>query len=357
VLTAVGARVREKAGARSTVIFAENERQDARLVRAVPHGGFGLDALWNDDFHHSAMVALTGRAEAYYSDTRGTAQELISAAKYGFLFQGQHYDWQKHRRGTPALDLEPSRFVVFLQNHDQVANSARGLRGHQLTSPSRWRAATALLLLMPGTPMLFQGQEFCASSPFLYFADHDAELAANVRRGRAEFLTQFDSVAGYLSAAALDDPSRVETFERSKLNLDESDVHAEAYALHRDLLELRRTRIAFRVQRRGGVDGTVLGRNALALRYFTDGHQDDRLVIVNFGSDLKRHSVADPLVAPPAGCEWRIEWSSEEPKYGGTGMASLWSKGRWRVPGESAAVLAPVPMQPSRLAPRKRRTA
>src|SRR5262249_35756148 len=148
----------------------------------------GLDALWNDDFHHSAMVALTGRAEAYYSDSRGTPQEFISAAKYGYLFQGQYYRWQRQPRGMPGLDLPPTAFVAYLQNHDQVANSSRGWRGHRLTSPGKWRAMTALLLLGPSTPMLFQGQEFAASNPFLYFADFDADLAAAVRRGRGEFL-------------------------------------------------------------------------------------------------------------------------------------------------------------------------
>jgi maltooligosyltrehalose trehalohydrolase len=175
VVTAIGRRAREAAGRRRVVIIAENEPQDTRLVRPIDEGGRGLDALWNDDFHHSAMVALTGRAEAYYSDTRGEPQEFVSAAKYGYLFQGQHYDWQRKRRGTPAWGLPPSAFVVFLQNHDQVANSARGLRGDRLTSPGRWRAMTALTLLMPGTPMLFQGQEFSASAPFLYFADFEAE--------------------------------------------------------------------------------------------------------------------------------------------------------------------------------------
>ncbi len=92
-------RVREKAGSRRTIIVAENEPQDTRLVRPAAQGGFGLDALWNDDFHHSAMVALTGRAEAYYSDTRGAPQEFISAAKYGYLFQGQYYHWQRQRAG------------------------------------------------------------------------------------------------------------------------------------------------------------------------------------------------------------------------------------------------------------------
>src|SRR6185436_16795891 len=122
-------------------------------------GGYGLDALWNDDFHHSAMVALIGRNEAYYTDTLGRPQEFISAAKWGYLYQGQNYSWQKKRRGTPAFDLPPTAFVHFLQNHDQVANSGFGLRAHLLTSPGQLRAMTALLLLMPQTPMLFQGQE------------------------------------------------------------------------------------------------------------------------------------------------------------------------------------------------------
>src|SRR2546430_880775 len=133
----IGLRAREAAGDRSIVMIAENEPQDTRLVRPLDEGGYGLDAVWNDDFHHSAMVALTGRSEAYYSDTRGEPQELISAAKYGYLFQGQHYDWQRQPRGRPAWGLRPAAFVTFLQNHDQIANSARRLRGHQIPSPAR----------------------------------------------------------------------------------------------------------------------------------------------------------------------------------------------------------------------------
>src|SRR5205085_6848664 len=136
-------------------------------------GGYGLDCLWNDDFHHSAVVALSGRNEGYYSDYWGKPQEFISAAKWGYLYQGQRYRWQGHRRrGTPAFGLEPARFVTFTQNHDQIANSGRGQRCRELTSPGRFKAVTALLLLGPGTPMLFMGQEFAASSPVFYFADH-----------------------------------------------------------------------------------------------------------------------------------------------------------------------------------------
>src|SRR6059058_5037447 len=169
IVAAIGRRAREAAGDRSIVLIAENEPQDTRLVRPIEAGGCGLDALWNDDFHHSAMVALTRRREAYYTDYRGTAQELISAVKRGFLYQGQRHKWQSQPRGTPVTTQPASAFVCFLQNHDQVANSLRGDRLHAVTSPGRYRALTAVLLLAPGTPLLFMGQEFWASSPFLFF--------------------------------------------------------------------------------------------------------------------------------------------------------------------------------------------
>ena len=165
-------------------MVGENEPQHAKLVRPADRGGYGLDALWNDDFHHSAMVALTGHHEAYYSDYRGRPAEFVAAAKHGFLYQGQRYPWQEKARGSPTLDLPAECFVVFLQNHDQIANSGTGERCHVLTSPGRFRAMTAYFLLMPGIPMLFQGQEFAASSPFLYFADHEIELSHDVREGR-----------------------------------------------------------------------------------------------------------------------------------------------------------------------------
>jgi maltooligosyltrehalose trehalohydrolase len=312
---------------------------DARLVRPVSDGGCGLDALWNDDFHHSAMVALTGRAEAYYGDTRGEPQELVSAAKYGSLFQGQYYHWQRRPRGTPALDLPPSRFVAYLQNHDQVANSARGLRGHQLTSPSKWRAMTAALLLMPATPMLFQGQEFNATSPFLYFADFDGELAAAVRAGRSEFLAQFSSVIHYQREAGLDDPAALSTFERCKLDFSERATNAAVYRLHRDLIRLRSETPVCDSAGRSGVDGAVLAARAFMLRFFGNRSIDDHVLIVNLGGDVRRQSFAEPLLAPPFGRQWGLRWSSEDPRYGGNGMPDLWPDRGWAIPAECAILL------------------
>ncbi|MCC7415657.1 MAG: malto-oligosyltrehalose trehalohydrolase [Acidobacteria bacterium] len=357
ILATISREARKAAGARRIVLVAENERQDVRVVAPLEVGGYGFDALWNDDFHHCATVASHGRAEAYYSDTRGEPQELISAAKYGYLFQGQYYRWQRAPRGTPALDLAPARFVAYLQNHDQVANSARGLRGHLLASPGRWRALTALLLLLPATPMLFQGQEFCSSAPFLYFADFDRALMRAVSEGRSEFLAQFPSMIDYLASGRLDDPSDPRTLERCRLDFTERQTHAAAYALHRDLLALRRETAAFRRQQRGGIDGAVLASSAFALRFFGETSDDDRLLLVNLGTDLERGSLAEPLVAPPSGREWWVAWSSEAPAYGGLGTPARMLERGWCIPGEAAIVLAPRVRQQPPPAGTGRRTA
>jgi maltooligosyltrehalose trehalohydrolase len=210
---------------------------------------------------------------------------------------------------------------------------------------------------MPGTPMLFQGQEFSASAPFLYFADHEPELAAAVRQGRADFLRQFPSLVDFEAKAPLDDPSDLRSFERCKLDLTERVSHAGAYALHVDLLKLRRGEAAFRAQRPGGVDGSVLSSNAFALRFFTEHYADDRLLVVNLGAQLGRESIADPLTAPPSGTDWDLQWSSEEPKYGGGGTADLWPDGGWRIPAETAVVLRPGPRRLRPPLPIIRRTA
>ncbi len=340
VIAAIARAVRQAGGGRSTLLVAENEPQQTKLVRHPDAGGYGLDALWNDDFHHSAIVALTGHNAAYYSDHLGTPQEFISAVKWGYLYQGQWYSWQKKRRGTPTFGIAPASFVNYIQNHDQIANSARGLRIHQLTSPGRWRAMTALMLLTPGTPMLFQGQEFAASSPFFYFADHKPDLARLVDQGRAEFLSQFPSIALSDTKSNLATPSNAATFECSKLDLSERQTHGTAYTLHKDLLRLRREDAVFRAQRQGRVDGAVLGPEAFVLRFFgEDG--DDRLLIVNVGRDIRLNPAPEPLLAPPEDTHWHILWTSEAARYGGDGTPKLESAENWWIQGEAAVVLAP----------------
>jgi len=340
VLAEITRCAREAARGRAIVVIAENEPQHVKLVRPVEQGGYGMDGLWNDDFHHSAMVAATGRSEAYYTDYRGTAQELVSALKWGYLYQGQHYSWQKQRRGTPAFGVSPATFITYIQNHDQVANSGSGLRLDRLTSPGRYRALTALLLLGPATPMLFQGQEFAASSPFLFFADHPAKLAQAVRKGRAEFLSQFRSLATPEMQRLVPDPADRATFERCKLDFNEREAHCEVYALHCDLLRLRRTDPVFSQPRAGSFDGAILGSAAFLIRWFDD-QKGDRLLVVNLGVDLHLSIAPEPLLAPPEGERWEILWSSENPKYGGAGTAALETEEGWRIPAHAAVVLFP----------------
>jgi maltooligosyltrehalose trehalohydrolase len=339
IVAEIVARVRTAGGKRGTYVVAENEPQESHLARPVADGGFGMDALWNDDFHHSARVAMTGRNEAYFSDYLGTAQELVSAVKHGFLYQGQRYSWQKKRRGTPSLDLPPPALVHYIQNHDQIANAALGMRLQEHTSPGRLRAMTALVLLGPQTPMLFQGQEFAASAPFHFFADHHRDLAEAVRKGRMEFMSQFRGVGNGEAQSCIHDPSDRQTFEICKLDLGERKRNAKVLDLHRDLLRLRREDgVLGNGESCIGYDGAVLGDESLLLRFFADD-ENDRLLVMNLGRDLHLVHAAEPLLAPPAGGRWQTLWSSEQPRYGGCGAGELDTEDGWRIPGHATVVL------------------
>ncbi len=337
ILAAVTRRVREAARARATIVVAEDDSQRVRLAQPLERGGLGIDGLWNDDFHHSARVAMTGRNEAYLSGYRGRPQEIISAIKYGYLYQGQWNNWKNDRRGTSDFTLPRSSFVIFIQNHDQIANASRGERCHILTSPGRYRAMTALLLLAPSTPMLFQGQEFASSSPFNFFADFEGELKRLVREGRFRTLGEFRSLATAEAQAALIDPGDPETFNRCKLDFNERRRHSEVYLMHRDLIELRRE--FFQNRGMNGVDGAVLSDEAFVLRFFGKDWGDDRLLLVNMGIDLVLHPAPEPLLAPPTEYQWELRWSSEDPRYGGTGTAQIETKEGWFIPGHAAVVM------------------
>jgi maltooligosyltrehalose trehalohydrolase len=338
ILAEITSAARTAARGRTIFIVAENEPQRIEHVRPTTAGGYGMDAVWNDDFHHSAVVSLLGRSEAYYTDYRGTPQEFISAVKRGFLYQGQWYAWQQQRRGTPALDVPPECFVRFLENHDQVANTGRGQRLHQLANPAAYRAMTALLLLAPGTPMLFQGQEFASSRPFLYFADHEPELAERVMNGRKEFVRQFPSLATQAMQDRVRDPASPATFEDCKLDWSERLRHQSAVALHRDLLGIRRNDPV--ISEPSSFDGAVLGADAFALRFFAEDGRD-RLLLINLGRDVVLQPAPEPLLAEPAGCDWVLAWSSEEPKYGGLGAVAVNWNGPPTLPAYCALLFVP----------------
>jgi maltooligosyltrehalose trehalohydrolase len=244
--------------------------------------------------------------------------------------------------------MHPAQFVNYIQNHDQIANSGRGDRLLKNTSPGRYRAAAALLLLAPNTPMLFQGQEFGASSPFHYFADYNPELRKLVQEGRLKSLSQFPELAQPDMQAIQPEPGDRSTFERCKLNFSERERHAPVYKLHRDLLRLRREDPVFRSQQLKGVDGAVLGAEAFVLRFFegpdaTRGASSgqDRLLLINLGRDLELNPAPEPLLAPPEGMGWKLLWSSEDPSYGGSGTGPFEEDKSWSIPGHAAVVMTP----------------
>jgi maltooligosyltrehalose trehalohydrolase len=241
------------------------------------------------------------------------------------------------------LEIPPQAFVNFIQNHDQIANSATGQRIHHLTSPGDFRTITTLLLLMPNTPMLFQGQEFAASTAFRYFSDHKPEISKIVLKGRADFLSQFRSLQGFEIQAALADPGNPATFEGCKLNFAERQDHAPLYALHKDLLRLRREDPVFAAQT-GDLDGAVLDTHAFLLRFFDASH-GDRLLLVNLGSDLQLSSAPEPLLAPSRQSRWEVLFHTEDKKYGGLGAYAPDVGDGWQIPGRAAVLLKTIPIQ------------
>jgi maltooligosyltrehalose trehalohydrolase len=354
ILGAIGRAARTAAGRRSIILVAENERQEIKLIRPRSEGGDDLDGVWNDDLHHSAFVALTDRREAYCTDYLGGPQEFISAAKYGYLFQGQPYSWQEAPRGTLALGAPPQAFVGFLENHDQVSNSIAGQRVRFGAPPGRYRAMTALLLLAPWTPLLFQGQEFGSSKPFVYFSDAGGEdLREAIRKGRFHFLEQFPSLATPGAQKQLPLPSDPDTFTRCKLDFSERAKNKHLYDLHVDLIRLRREDSRFKEQRAGGVDGAVLGAKSFVLRYFADAN-DDRLLLVNLGKPQLLKPMPEPLLAPPLGFEWSTLWSSDSEGYGGPGTVPVATQDNWTLPAEAAVALRLVPEKAPRRKPKHR---
>jgi maltooligosyltrehalose trehalohydrolase len=223
------------------IVHAEDHRNLALMVEPVASGGWGLDAVWADDFHHVVRRLLAGDAHGYYADFAGTTGELARTLEEGWLFTGQLSPNMGERRGTPARHLPMLRSVICIQNHDQIGNRAAGGRLHHAIPPERWRAASALLLTAPMTPLLFMGQEWAASAPFQYFTDLEPGLGRLVTAGRRREFAGFPEFNDPSARERIPDPQSRGTFERSRLDWSERSApgHAEVLALSTRLLALR----------------------------------------------------------------------------------------------------------------------
>ncbi len=238
-LEQLGAEVHELEAAveRPLVVIAESDLNLPRIVTPREAGGYGLDAQWNDDFHHALHTILTGEKAGYLADF-GSIAHLAKTLTRAFVYDGIYSKSRRRIHGRPVIGLSAHRFVAFLQNHDQVGNRAMGERLGRLVTMDQLKISVALLMTSPFIPMLFQGEEWNASSPFQYFTSHeDPALAESVRKGRraefAHFMTDVSEVP---------DPQARETFERSKLDWDERDggQHREIFEWYRQLIRLRR---------------------------------------------------------------------------------------------------------------------
>ncbi|MGV3575197.1 MAG: alpha-amylase family glycosyl hydrolase [Devosia sp.] len=339
ILAELTKAVREAAKPRSAYMVVENQPQERRMIESPEIGGFGVDAMYSDDFQHTLRVASTGHDDFYYRDYRGTPQEVVSALKYGFLYQGQRSDARDKGYGTYNLDTPSRHFIHFIENHDQVANSPRGLRLSSLVSPARLRAITGLLLLGPQTPCLFQGQEFGSTRPFYYFFGIDGDHAEAVAEGRMASLKNFPGVADPAMLERLADPADPRTFAQSKLDWTEVEKHKELLALHHDLLTLRRTDPTLSQETARRVDGAVLGEGSLLLRYLTPEPAGHRLILFNLGRDLPMAVTPEPLLAPPDGHVWSVAWSSEHPEYDGAGRRPVDPEHFWILPSDCTLML------------------
>ena len=237
---AVHAETAERAD-RRRLVYAEDCRNLAMLVQGTSQGGWGLDGVWADDFHHIVRRMLAGDDRSYYVDYQGTVSELADTLRNGWLYRGQPSRHSGAPRGTSASAVEMRKAIVCVQNHDQVGNRALGDRLHHAIDPAAWRAAVTLLLTSPMTPLLFMGQEWAASTPFQFFTDLEPALGRKVLDGRRAEFRAFPEFATPEAASRIPDPQAAGTFARSRLNWDErvEPQHAIVLALHRALLHLR----------------------------------------------------------------------------------------------------------------------
>ncbi|NTU84063.1 MAG: malto-oligosyltrehalose trehalohydrolase [Chloroflexales bacterium] len=319
---------------RTFEVIAENASNDPAVVRPAALGGWGCDGVWADDFHHQVRVALTGERDGYYRDFGGSALDLARTINQGWFYIGQESAHWRGRRGQPAGAIAPPHFVYCIQNHDQVGNRALGERLNHDVELDAFRAASALLLLCPHTPLIWMGQEWAASTPFLFFTDHHPELGRLVTEGRRKEFAGFST----FSAEDVPDPQAEASFVRSKLRWEERDLapHRGVLQLYTDLLALRRAHPALRERGIGTFTAAPVGERILMLRRGSPGGEQILAAVSLGGSGLIELAHFPDLVRGIV--DWEVRLDSEDARYGGRGAGAL-TGGALSFDGPRAVVL------------------
>jgi maltooligosyltrehalose trehalohydrolase len=306
-----------EAAGRRTVCIAESDLNDPRLVRDAAAGGYALDAQWADDFHHAVHALLTGERSGYYVDF-GDVGQVAAALRDPFVYAGQYSPHRRRRHGAPSTGIPRDRFVVAIQNHDQVGNRAAGERLAGLIDPARYRLAASLLLLSPYVPLIFMGEEYGEINPFQYFVHHsDPDLLEAVRKGRREEFAAF----GW--DAEVPDPAAEETFARSQVAREKIAREARHEAVHRLYASLLRLRHEERTLRPGKAPGSVEEREGLIVM-----RRGDLVAAFNCADERRELMVGSGSLL----------FSSEAPEFGGAGGIAM-QDGRITMPAWSAALV------------------
>jgi maltooligosyltrehalose trehalohydrolase len=324
LLTEIVRRAKAAGSGRAVWIMAEDERNEARLVMPESKGGYGLDGVWADDFHHQMRRAFAKDSEGYFRDFSGSPEDICRTLNDGWFYRGQESAHSGHPRGTACESISPLHFIYCIQNHDQIGNRPLGNRLGEDVSPAAFRAMSALLLVSPYTPLLFAGQEWNSKTPFLYFTDHSPDLGKLVTEGRRKEFSAFSKFSG----AEIPDPQALQTFLTSKLRWAEreEDGHLGVWTLYRELLALRKNHPALTKRARGSFRAEALGPSALGL--YREGGGQALQLVVNIEGTLE--------YALPHGYGPLL--FTEEGRFGGSGVLEK-QGGKCQLSGPCALLL------------------
>jgi maltooligosyltrehalose trehalohydrolase len=308
---------------RGAFAIAEDSRNDSRVILPVAENGLGFDGVWADDFHHNVRVASTRENEGYLSDFTGALAETVETLRNGWFYRGQYSAHSGAKRGSECRHIPPQKFVHCISNHDQVGNRAMGDRLNHVISREAYLATSALLCLTPYTPMLFMGQEWAASSPFIFFTDHNEDLGKLVTAGRHD---EFKSFAAFRTEAARDkipDPQSPKSFMDSKLIWDEvrDEKKSQTLELYRRCLNLRRSESVFRPATRQTWYVTALEMGAGALRY--KGESADWLLLFDLEGGHSGPVTGEWIGKPRTEAGWTVVLSTNDKPFGGAGTCAF----------------------------------
>jgi maltooligosyltrehalose trehalohydrolase len=301
---------------KNILLIAEDDRNQSQLILPVNEGGYGLNGVWTDDFHHQMRRLLTGDDEGFFQDFSGTAEDLARTLRQGWFYTGQHSAFRKHTRGTSTKGIPAQKFIHSIQNHDQIGNRAKGDRLHIEAGLASFRAMSALFLLSTATPLIFMGQEWGADTPFCYFTDHPDALGKAVAKGRRNEFRQFKSFSDPATMRSIPDPQNLSTFVNSQLNWQEREQkpHAGILALYRELINLRKTEPALQEKFNRSFQVEALSENTIALKRLAKDKPTLLVVACLKGQEqisFGKHSITRPLKDNP----WTLILTTEDATF------------------------------------------